>query len=100
MSMKVLFEEKDRTKILAAIKHSMGDRKLSEMVNFSLGNGTLEVTISKLGTSTLTFKEKVVDKGIEYALATEKIAFTHKAFKDDVTNKIISVIKNAGGQVS
>jgi hypothetical protein len=98
--MKVFFTESDRSKILASIKAAMGDRKLAEIVNFSLTPGNLEVTISKLGTSTLTFKEKQVNNGFEYALANEKIAFTHKAFKDEVTDKIVKVIQAAGGQVS
>jgi hypothetical protein len=98
--MKVLFNETDRTKILAGIKEAMGDRKLAEIVRFEMNSGTLEVIISKLGTSTLTFKEKIADQGIEYALTNEKIAFTHKAFKDEVTNKILSVIKDAGGKVT
>lgn len=98
--MKVFFSEKNRDKILASIKDAMGDRALGQMVSFSLGAGMLEVVISKLGTSTLQFKEKEVDKGLEYVLSHEKVAFTHKAFKDEVTAKIVKVIQKAGGQVT
>lgn len=98
--MKVTFTEKDRDKILASIKSAMGDRALSQIVAFSLEKGLLEVVISKLGTSTLQFKEKQTDKGIEFDLTNEKIAFTHKAFKDDVKAKIVKVIEQAGGKVS
>ena len=97
--MRVHFPETDRNKVLANIKTALGDRKLAEMVNFAMAPGKLEVTISKLGTSVLSFAEKSVEKGLEYTLASEKIAFAHKAFKDEVTQKIIRVIEKAGGKV-
>lgn len=78
----------------------MGERKLADMVNFALKTGQLEVTISKLGTSVLQFSEKDTDKGLEYTLANEKIALTHRAFKDEVTQKIARVIEKAGGKVN
>lgn len=97
--MKVTFTEKNRDKILANIKDAMAGRKLAEMVHIALTKGKLEVTISKLGTSTLTFSEKEHEKSLEYHLTGEKIAFTHKAFKDEVTDKIVKVIEKAGGKV-
>lgn len=97
--MKVSFTEKNRDKILTSIKNAMAGRKLAEMVEIALVKGKLEVTISKLGTSTLTFSEKESDIGLEYSLTSEKIAFTHKAFKDEVTDKIRKVIEKAGGKV-
>lgn len=100
MAMKVFFEQKDRNKILTSIKDAMGGRKLAELVKFDVKPGSLMVTISKMGTSSLNFAEKEVAKGIEYHLESEKIALTHRAFKDEVTQKIIQVIKSAGGQVS
>lgn len=98
--MKVFFGEKDRDKILASIKTAMGDRALAQMVSFNLIKGQLEVIISKFGTSVLVFKDRETDVGIEYVLSSEKIAFTHKAFKDDVTAKIARVIEKAGGKVT
>ena len=97
--MKVSSSEKNRDKILADIKEAMAGRKLADMVSITLVKGKLEVTISKLGTSTLTFSEKEHDKGFEYALTSEKIAFTHKAFKDEVTEKFLRVVEKAGGKV-
>lgn len=98
--MKVTFDEKDRNKILTAIREAMGGRKLGDMVNFNLKPGTLEVVISKLGTSTLTFAESETGAGYIYQLSTEKIALAHRAFKDEVTQKILKVIEQAGGKVS
>ena len=98
--MKVLFELKDRSQILAKIQEAMGGRKLGDMVNFALSAGALTVTISKMGTSTLTFKEQDTPEGLVYKLDSEKIAFTHKAFKGEVTDKIVKVIERAGGRVT
>lgn len=98
--MKVTFEQKDRTKILEAIQNAMSGRKLGDLVKFGMDAGKLEVIISKMGTSTLTFKETPTSTGMNYALESEKIAFTHKAFKDDVTRKIVQVIEQAGGKVT
>ena len=98
--MKVFFEEKDRLKILENIKVAMGDRRLGELVKFSLDTGKLEVTISKLGTSVLHFSELETTLGLEYALKSEKIALTHKGFKDEIKEKIIHCIEKAGGKVT
>jgi hypothetical protein len=98
--MKVIFAETDNKKVLESIESAMGGRKLAEMVSFALKTGKLEITISKLGTSTLEFSEKLTEKGLEYSLAAEKIAFAHRAFKDEVKAKIIKVVETAGGKVS
>jgi hypothetical protein len=98
--MKIEFKEKDRNKVLALIQDAMGGRKLAELVKFNLKTDALEVVISKLGTSTLTFAESSAANGLTYKLTNEKIAFTHKAFKDEVTQKIMTVIEQAGGKIS
>ena len=98
--MKVDFPGNDREKILADIQAAMGGRQLAEMVDFDLGNNGLLVTISKMGKSTLQFAESPNGDGLTYSLAKEKIAFTHKPFKDEVTEKILNVIEKAGGKVS
>jgi hypothetical protein len=98
--MKVEFSGNDRDKILGDIKAAMGGRQLAEMVNFELGSKGLIVTISKMGTSTLQFDESPSGDGLTYNLSKEKIAFTHKPFKDEVTAKILNVIEKAGGKVS
>ncbi len=98
--MKVNFTETNRDKVLANIKEALGTRKLAEIVDFTLLQGKLQVTISKLGTSTLLFSESSHEGGLEYTLSSEKIAFAHKALKGEVTSKIIAVIEKAGGKVS
>lgn len=98
--MKAFFTEKDRHKILDNIKTAMGDRKLADIVQFALKPGGLEITISKLGTSVLHFVEKERDGGLEYVLSSEKIAFTHRALKNEVAQKIMNIIEIAGGKIS
>ncbi len=97
--MKVSFTQKDRDQILKSIQGAMGDRKLGDMVSFDLAPGQLLVTIAKLGKSVLTFEEKSHEQGLTYTLVSEKIALAHRAFKDDVTSKIVKVIELAGGKV-
>lgn len=98
--MQISFREKNRDSILAAIKRAMGDRELGKIVQFTLRTGCLEVVISKLGTSTLTFTESETEVGLKYNLASEKIAFTHRALKDEVTRKIKQVVQSAGGEIA
>lgn len=99
--MKVTFKsEKDANKIISKIKTAMGDRQLGQMVDFSCEGKQVVVTISKLGTSKLFFDHKVQGDDSQLTLTSEKIALTHKAFKDEVTEKILSVIKQAGGNIT
>ena len=97
--MNIFFTEKSSDKIIASIKSAMGERELGKMVSFALQGKNLIVTISKLGTSSLTFAHKDRDDGCEYTLTSEKIAFAHKIFKDEVKEKILKVISQAGGKV-
>lgn len=97
--MKFRFPKQDGKQIIKLIEEALGGRSLADMVKFEAGPADLIVTISKLGTSTLTFKR--ADAGpteVEYTLASEKIAFAHKAFKDEVTQKLLKVIEKAGGK--
>ena len=103
--MKVQFTETDPANVLEAIKAAMAGRKLGDIVDFTLEGQQLLVTISKMGTSTLTFHQETnagkssAAGGLTYNLAKEKIAFTHKAFKSEVERKIVQVIEQAGGSV-
>jgi hypothetical protein len=97
--MRVKFNESDRNKVLENIKSVLGQRKLADLLDFSVIPGSLIVKISKLGTSELSFTEKAAANGIEYTLTGEKIALAHRAFKSEVTEKIIKIVEKAGGTV-
>ena len=97
--MNILFQEKDPSKIIAEIKKVMGTRQLAQMVDFTLVDGDLLVTISKLGKSTLSFKRQETTNGCQFKLEKEKIALAHKPLKNDVKGKILKVIERAGGEI-
>ena len=85
--------------IVDEVKGKLEGRKLGKMVSLqSSGNG-LEVKISKLGTSTLTFGCSQSDSGLTLELGQQKIAFSHKSFKQEVLEKINAIIVSCGGKV-
>jgi hypothetical protein len=97
--MKIFFEETDPSKIISAIKNTMGSRQLAQVVSFELDSSDLIVTISKLGKSTLTFERISHDGGCQYELKKEKIALAHRPMKSEVTSKILKVIEKSGGKI-
>ncbi len=98
--MDVKFPEKDLGVILDNIKKALGGRELGKMVSFAQVGSEMIVTISKFGTSTLTFTSKPVAEGSLLTLEKEKIALAHRALKSEVTEKIVKVIQQAGGTVT
>lgn len=97
--MVIYFQDKDPKVILDSINQAMGDRALKKIVSFELDDSTLFVDIKKMGTSRLTFEMEENTSGITCTLQKEKIALAHRAFKDEVTEKILKIIQKAGGKV-
>ncbi len=97
--MKINFSDTDPQKILKNITDALGGRELANIVDFNFEGKDLIVTISKFGTSVLTFSNRAANNGLQYELTSEKIAFAHRAFKDEVKQKLFKVIQNAGGSV-
>ncbi len=97
--MKFEFPKKQPAEIVESIKEAMGARQLSDMVSFAVDGNNIKVTISKLGTSTLQFLVKQGADKTEISLGEEKIAFTHKVFKEEVKTKLAAIINKAGGKV-
>lgn len=98
--MKIFFAEKNLESIVTMLKEAMGERQLSKMVSFDVNNNGMVVTISKLGTSTLTFDRKETAEGSEFLLAKEKIALAHRPMKNEVKEKILKVVQKAGGKIA
>ncbi|HYX33048.1 MAG TPA: hypothetical protein VE954_08020 [Oligoflexus sp.] len=98
--MQIQFSDSDPQSVIKKLEDAMGGRQLGNMVQFGMSGNDMIVTISKLGTSTLTFKCDQTPKGCHFALTKEKIALTHRPLKGEVTDKIVKVIQKAGGQVS
>ena len=97
--MKAFFSSNDPTGILNKMNSLLSGRELGNLVTLSLKGKQMVVTISKLGTSTLAFTGAEKNGGLEYVLTEEKIAFTHKPFRDEVVKKFIGLIEQAGGKV-
>ena len=100
MAMEVKFPEEDLGVIIEKIKNALGGRELSKMVSFDHVGNEMVVTISKFGTSTLTFSTLKTSTGSHLTLDKEKIALAHRALKSEVTAKIVKVIEQAGGTVT
>ncbi len=98
--MQVNFPEKNLGAIIDKIKNALGGRELGKMVSFDQQGDEMVVTISKFGTSTLHFACKETPNGSQLTLGKEKIAMTHKPLKNEVTDKIVKVIQQAGGTVT
>jgi len=98
--MKIFFTEKSTDNIVNALTDAMGGRQLGKMVSFDVQSDQMIVTISKLGTSTLTFGRKETADGTEFNLSQEKIALTHRPMKNEVKDKILKVVQKAGGKIA
>lgn len=97
--MRFTFKETDPAIVRDKIVNALGGRELGKMVSFDLTDKQLEVTISKFGTSKLVFDQIPNGEKLEFKLMSEKIAFAHRAFKDEVKNKICNVIEQVGGKI-
>jgi hypothetical protein len=97
--MKISFPKQEPKKIVSAIKKALGDRSLAEMVDFAVDKSSMVITISKMGTSTLTFTKEEDGDRLLFTMSGEKIAFTHRAFKGEVTDALLKIVKKAGGTV-
>ena len=97
--MKIAFSLTTASAVVAALQAALQGRKLAEMVAISAAGEDVVVTISKFGTSTLTFTQTAATSGLEFELTGEKVAFTHKAFRNEVKEKLVQVIEKAGGRV-
>jgi len=97
--MKFSLPESNPSDVENKVLDALGGRELGKIVDFNFTDDTLTVTISKLGTSKLSFDQIKQDNSLVYTLKSEKIAFSHKAFKGEVMSKLLKVIEGIGGTV-
>lgn len=98
--MKIYFENKEPEKALQDIQNALIGRKLGKLVTFDLHDNDLTVTIHKMGKSHLEFSYKNTINGkMEWELTSEKIALAHRAFKNEVMEKLIKIVNSIGGEV-
>lgn len=97
--MKINYSNDDPNQVVSLIEQNLSGRKLGKLVSLDLSGDQLIVTLSKMGTSKLFFDLKNVAGGVEFLLTEEKVALSHRAFKNEVKEKLVSVIENTGGRV-
>lgn len=98
--MKVQFPKKIKNgELVTNLQASMAGRALGDLVSISEHSEGIVIKISKLGTSTLQFDREDEGAFAVFTLTSEKIAFAHKAFKDDVKAKLVTVIEKSGGTI-
>jgi len=96
----IYFRDKAPQKVLSDIKKSLSGRKIGELLDVELSGDDIHVRITKMGTSVLEFSYNDDDDGHRWDLSKEKLAFTHRAFKGEITEKLTRLITSLGGEVS
>lgn len=97
--MKIFFPCQSNEDVIDKIKSKMGGRKINDIVQFESLDAGLNIVIKSMGTSKLIFDRQDDKKEICFTLTKEKIALTHRAFKDGLTDKLVKIIEEAGGRV-
>lgn len=97
--MKVQFAKQSTQTIITGIRQAMDGRALGDMVSIDEERGGLLVKISRLGTSSLQFDRSENGEFAVFTLSEEKIAFAHRAFKDEVLSKLVHIIEKSGGKI-
>lgn len=97
--MEFSFPDTDTQTVTDKIMEKLGGRELGKMVSFNPTPEGLEVVISKLGTSRLSFSKTENNGFAIFRLTEEKISLTHRAFKDEVQAKMRKIIVQAGGTI-
>jgi hypothetical protein len=97
--MNIFFSKTNPAEIVADINAVLSGRKLGDLVSIEHSGDEITVVIAKAGTSKISFKAEKKPDGLTLKKSGEKIAFTHKLFKDEVTEKFLQVVEKAGGKV-
>lgn len=98
--MRAFFKDKDPQAIVAALTAAMSGRKLGQLTQLKLTPGAIVATVSKMGTSTLTFTTTPQDGGTLVILTEEKLALAHKPLRNEVKDKFTRLVEQAGGTVT
>lgn len=97
--MKIYFQDKEPAQVVSDLTSKLGTRKMGEFVTLNLKDSDIEVTIKKMGTSTLLFGHSRRNGGREWQLVKEKIALPHRVFKQEIIGKLTKIINQIGGEV-
>ena len=90
----------DATGFVQKISDSLASRELGKIVSLSTKGNEILVKFSKLGTSEIKYRCAPSEKGGFVAtLESEKIAFAHKVFRNDIEAKLASVMSKHGATI-
>jgi len=78
------------------VESALEGRDLGEITKFKLNGNELLVVFSKLGTTELKYKIDIINDGFHAQLVGEKIAFTHRPLKADITARLARVMEREG----
>lgn len=98
-TLKIHFDLKDPEEVVKLIQDQLAHHEMKKNIAFDLDDDELIVTISKLGTSKLIFREEPSTKGLTFVLASQKVALAHRAFKEEVKESIKEFVIEAGGSI-
>jgi hypothetical protein len=81
------------------VTDSLMGRELGKIASLSLSGENLIITFSKLGRSEVIFSLNKNENGFQCIHKSEKISFTHKAFRSDIEGKLSKVLELNGAKV-
>lgn len=81
------------------VTDSLSGRELGKIASVSLSGENVVIKFSKLGTSEVIFNLNKDTNGFKCTHQSEKIAFTHKAFRSDIEGKLSKVLELNGAKV-
>lgn len=99
--MKFSFPTQDIQQVLHDVGQILAKRSLGDIVSLQgspEGEG-LQLIFEKLGRSVIELRHRVQGNELFFEVASEKIAWAHRPFRDDITKKFMDVVQKAGGKV-
>ena len=94
--MKLYFKDTSPEHLARDIQdHINNNTKYAGLVRIDSKNSGFDVIIQKLGTSTLEFSQN----GSSWDLKKEKIAFSHRPYKEKVYKIIEKIVVQLGGEI-
>jgi hypothetical protein len=81
------------------VTDSLSGRELGKIASVTLSGENVIITFSKLGKSEVIFNLNKETNGFKCTHLSEKISFTHKAFRSDIEGKLSKVLELNGAKV-
>ena len=85
---------------IAKVTNALSGRDLGKIASMSVSGENMLISFSKLGKSEVVFA--IVQEGASFTCThkSEKIAFTHKALRNDIEAKLAKVLESVGATVT